>query len=673
MENRPRRAPLDLLVAVLLGAASFALYAVTLAPTVLVGDGGEFQFVPYLLGVAHPTGYPLYTVLGWLWSHLLPLGDVAYRMNLFSALWAALAVALLYPLTRSLLRQVFPSLSLLIRRLIAVVAAITFAVMPTLWSQAIIAEVYGLHAFFVVLVFYLLLLWGEGRQPKHLLLAALAFGLSMTHHSTTVLLVPAILVYLLLVDRRVFLDWRLLLKCVLLLLVPLLLYLYIPLRAPQTPYLRLSLTEGSELVLYENTLANLVNFVTGGPFGSSVDFSVDLGERLAMSWGFLRQEVSWAGLILALIGVVGLAAGIPKPGFERDSAADGAGRLAVLALTGLAYVVAVAFNLVYTIGDIFVMYIPSYLIVVLWMAVALAMGASLVRKSRAAGPALILLFLALPIGLLVSNYADLDQSGNTGARTGWETLLAEPAPSGSILLSNDRNEIMPMWYFQYVDGQRTDLLGLYPQITVDYPTLGHVLDLALSTGRPVYLIKEMPGIEIKVEAEPEGEMWRIHGPSAHGEPAYPNHAVLGDAMALVGHDRQPENPLPGDTMQVSLIWEALRPVDTVYHSYLHLQDAGGQTVTQSDRQPGGVYYPTSVWQPGERLRDDHLLRIPSDAPQGVYRIVAGMYALGADGTLQALGEPVVIGQVSLGAGALLAPGEAGQSLSPFSAAMVGSL
>ncbi|NIV36069.1 MAG: membrane protein, partial [Anaerolineae bacterium] len=57
MENRPRRAPLDLLVAVLLGAASFALYAVTLAPTVLVGDGGEFQFVPYLLGVAHPTGY----------------------------------------------------------------------------------------------------------------------------------------------------------------------------------------------------------------------------------------------------------------------------------------------------------------------------------------------------------------------------------------------------------------------------------------------------------------------------------------------------------------------------------------------------------------------------------------------------------------------------------------
>ena len=228
----------------------------------------------------------------------------------------------------------------------------------------------------------------------------------------------------------------------------------------------------------------------------------------------------------------------------------------------------------------------------------------------------------------------LDQSDNTGARSRWETLLAERLPSGAILISNDRNEIMPMWYFQYVDGLRTDLLGLFPQITADYSTLGHVLDLALSTGRPVYLIKEMPGIEIRVEAEAEGKLWRVDGPAADAEPAYSSDAVLGDAVALVGHDRWPEKPLPGETVQVSLVWEALRPMDTVYHSFVHLQDPSGQTVTQSDRQPGGVYYPTTIWQPGERLRDDHLLRIPADAPQGIYRIVAGMYALSEDGALQ---------------------------------------
>ena len=84
--------------------------------------------------------------------------------------------------------------------------------------------------------------------------------------------------------------------------MPLLLYLYIPLRAPHTPYLRQPLAEGRDLVLYENSAANLLDFVTGGPFGGSVDFSVNLGERLAMAWGFLRGEVGWVGVLLALVG-----------------------------------------------------------------------------------------------------------------------------------------------------------------------------------------------------------------------------------------------------------------------------------------------------------------------------------------------------------------------------------
>ena len=664
MDDAPRRARLDLLIAVLLGAASFALYAVTLAPTVLAGDGGEFQFVPYLLGVAHPTGYPLYTILGWLWSHLLPVGDVAYRMNLFSAFWASLAVALLYPLTRSLLRQVFPALSPSIRRLIGVVASITFAVTPTLWSQAVIAEVYGLHIFFVVLIFYLLLAWGEVRQPRYLLLSALAFGLGLAHHSTTVLLAPAILVYIVLIDWRVFLDWQLLLKCLVLLLGPLVLYLYIPLRAPHTPYLRLPLAEGRDLVLYENTLPNLVDFVMGGPFSGSVDFSVNLGERLNMTWNLLRNEVSLTGVTLALVGVMGLATGVPATGMASQEAATGSRRrhLAVLALTCLAYLASVSFNLVYTIGDIFVMYIPSYLMICLWIAVAAGMVASLVRRSRAASVGLVLLFLALPLGLLVSNVDALDQSDNTAARTGWEALLAEPLPPDAILISNDRNEIMPMWYFQYVDGTRPDLLGLFPLVTPDYPTVGNVLDLALSTGRPVYLIKEMPGIEIKVSVEPEGLLWRVLGPAAPAEPALVRNDLLDDAMNLVGYDLLPRTPGPGDAMQISLIWEALRPLDTVYHSYVHLLDADGERVAQSDRQPGGVHYPTTLWQPGERLRDDHWLEIPADAPPGVYRIIAGMYAFTEDGNLQPLGEPVTIGQLDVSLGTSAKKAASGQPL-----------
>lgn len=651
MSASPRSRLADLVIAALLGGAAFVLYTLTLAPSVLAGDGGEFQIVPYLLGVAHPTGYPLYCLLGWAWSHLLPLSDpsstsglgVAYRMNLFSAFWAALAVGLLYPTARTLLRQALPALSPPVHRLLAALVAATFAVTPTLWSQAIIAEVYGLHTFFVVLLLYLVLTWGERAGngiPAHglLLLAAGCFGLSLAHHSTTLLLAPALVACVWLTDRRALCDWRRVgMPALLLVLVPLLLYLYIPLRAPHTPYLRQPLTPGHELVLYENTLPNLLSFVTGGPFGGSVDFSVDLGARLAQAWSFLLNEVSWVGAALALIGLVRLA-------LSR--------RWALLAVTGLACVAVVAFNLVYTIGDIFVLYIPAFLIVVLWMGVGAGSLLEICKSANAqitalARAAILLASVVLPGWMAVARYADVDQSQNTQARSGWEAILAEPLPPDAVLVSNDRNDIMPLWYLQYVDRVRPDLMGLYPLVTPEYPTLGHVLDLALSTGRPVYLIKEMPGVEVKVRVEAEGRLWRVLGPAAEGEPGQRSGARLGDVMALVGYDWSPRSPRPGEVLHVRLTWEALRPLEREYHTFVHLLDAEGQKAAQSDRQPGGVYYPTTLWQPGERLRDEHALTIPADAAPGVYQLLVGMYAFAEDGSLEPLGEPVITGEVAI--------------------------
>ena len=72
------------------------VYLLTLAPGVLGGDAGEYQFVPYILSMAHPTGTPIYILLGKLWSSL-PFGpSVAWRMNLLSAVSAALATVTVY-------------------------------------------------------------------------------------------------------------------------------------------------------------------------------------------------------------------------------------------------------------------------------------------------------------------------------------------------------------------------------------------------------------------------------------------------------------------------------------------------------------------------------------------------------------------------------------------------
>jgi hypothetical protein len=276
---------------------------------------------------------------------------------------------------------------------------------------------------------------------------------------------------------------------------------------------------------------------------------------------------------------------------------------------------------------------------------------------------LVVPFFALPVWMAVTHYAGVDQSRNTRARTRWEAILGEPLPPDAVLVSDDRNNIMPMWYFQYVGDEeplRPDLLGLFPLITPDQATLGHVLDLALSTGRPVYLIKEMPGVEVKVETEAEGRLWRVLGPAVDGEPAYPRSIELDRAVALTGYDRVPHSPRPGDTLQVSLYWEALQTLGVDYHTFVHLLDDGGRAVAQSDQQPGGVYYPTSLWRPGERLRDDHFLTVPTGTPDGVYDLLAGMYALGGAGQLELLGEPAVIGSAGVKTGVRTEPGPIGR-------------
>lgn len=139
--ERVRALPQAPLVTLLTLIGSFALYARTAAPSVLSGDGGEFQFTAYLLGVAHPTGYPLYVLLGKLMT-LLPIGDIAYRVTLTSALMGAGTVAVLALLVLRVTRCM----------LAALIAAVALAVAPGMWHLSTIAEVYTLNTLFLSLL-----------------------------------------------------------------------------------------------------------------------------------------------------------------------------------------------------------------------------------------------------------------------------------------------------------------------------------------------------------------------------------------------------------------------------------------------------------------------------------------------------------------------------------------
>jgi hypothetical protein len=213
--------------AVLLGAALVVLfgvlYAGTLAPTVLpygapdTLDSPMLQAEVSVLGIGHPTGYPTYMMLTHLFTYL-PIGDPAYGINLASAVFGVAAVLVIY----------LAGLRLCRRAVAAAAGALAFGLSDAFWGQAVISEVYTLEALLVALVILALLVWRDTRAERYLLLSAFLVGLSLPHHLTSVLLVPAAPAFVVLTERSVFSKVGLILKSLGLFLFGLLPFLYPP-------------------------------------------------------------------------------------------------------------------------------------------------------------------------------------------------------------------------------------------------------------------------------------------------------------------------------------------------------------------------------------------------------------------------------------------------------------
>ncbi|MCC9076232.1 DUF2723 domain-containing protein [Litorilinea aerophila] len=630
----------DRQIVLLLMAATLALYVRMAAPDMLPGDSGEFQFAAWRLGLAHPTGYPLYLLLGSAWQHLLAvLGlNPAAALNLFSGVVGALAVGQLYRLMYYWLDG--PAA---LRRATALFVAAYFAVNPTFWSQNLIAEVYTLHALFVLLI----LLAVPGLEaipparkrkrpiittPRLVGLAGLV-GLSLTHHAMTLLWIPPLLLALWLLDGRWWRSWGLL-AAVGAGLAPLVLYLYIPLRSGPTasPWYHQRL-DGSVLSLYRGDWASFLDFVTGRSisvgFKGAAEALAGLGDA-AFLW---RLHFGWPGLVLMALGLLALAR---------------SGRRPLLALTVTYALLQQLFNLFYNIGDILVYYIPLYLVATLWIGFgvhSLAAGHWLpgarpsepqdppqAQDSAGAGgrPSPGFLFGLLAIGLACllplqqwRAYAGiLDQSQMRSTRQQWEQILAAQPPANAILVSNDRNEIVPLFYLQAVEGRAQGMTGLFPLIMPDprFADIGATLDTALAEGgeRPVYLIKAMPGLAVKYELMPgPGPLVQVIGPVT-AEPARPVMRELGP-LTLLGYTWTEQ----GDQVTIRLFWRVDQRLPGDFTTTVQLLDDRGDKLAQHDAPPGDVYYPTSLWKPGEVLTEAHAL--PLDAARQARSLLVGLY------------------------------------------------
>jgi len=182
---------LDIIFACLIGALSLALYIRTLAPSVLYGDISEFQTLSYTLGMTHPSGYPTQIMIGKFFT-FLPFGDIAYRVNLMSAFFGALAVANVYLIVRLMGGW----------RVAGLLASFALSVSVFYWRRMIIAESYGPAAGMLSVVWLAVLLWRQTDKWGWLFLAGLAGGLSVGIHSTVVMTSTSVLTYMLLTAHK---------------------------------------------------------------------------------------------------------------------------------------------------------------------------------------------------------------------------------------------------------------------------------------------------------------------------------------------------------------------------------------------------------------------------------------------------------------------------------------
>ncbi|MFH1066505.1 MAG: DUF2723 domain-containing protein [bacterium] len=210
----------DWLVAGLSALVSFAIYVYTAAPNVTLEDSGELITAAQHFGVPHPTGYPLWTLGAWLFT-LLPLGNAAWEVNLFSGFCGALAVglvALLLNNSCNWLLQKFPQgqdendetvsfqhwdMRYAVSFLISLTFSLAFALSESMWTQCVIAEVYALHALLAMLFVCALYRWLHLPERIEPFITVIFFyTLGWSNHHLILAFTPVPLVLMVLLGKR---------------------------------------------------------------------------------------------------------------------------------------------------------------------------------------------------------------------------------------------------------------------------------------------------------------------------------------------------------------------------------------------------------------------------------------------------------------------------------------
>jgi hypothetical protein len=608
---------------------TFALYVVTLAPSVVPGDPGEYQFIPHILGIAHPPGYAFFTILAKAWTSIVRIGSVAYRSNLLAAAAGAWTVVMVYGMVWSLWEpgikrhrrkagqaqldaepnrlskspDSWVGSHAFARAIPGLFAAAILATSADLWQHSIHANSHIVSAALSATTLFSGLRWWSTGRDRWLYLFAFLAALGVTHHPLLAISAPAYVVFVLAVDPWLLLDLRRLGAIVLALLLGLTVFLYLPLRAGATPF-----GPSPELD------AIIGHATARGIRGNLFHFGLaDQPVRIRVFLELLRLQFAPLTLILSLLGIVWLAWRRRRP----------------FLLLGLALLLNLGF-IINTVQDVMAYLMLPFTVIAVFAGAGthglLCEGQAPLRDRRwrvaalagltvilALGPLLSIVHVTPRISLreyhLADDYVDavFEQFSEKG--------------EGAILLA-PWEALTPLYYAEHVEGRRLDPADVKP-VFVASGTANPWVEFVWKNidAGPIYLVDYRPQVTAEgFRLRPVGDwpFYRLEPPPATSMPQVPHplDAWADDTIHLHGFDLDRTSLHEGETAYLTLFMSTPKELTDYYLPYLKLGDRTYRWTTDSRLN-------TPWWQPDEVVVERFPVTVPFGTPPGDHPLALG--------------------------------------------------
>ncbi len=577
-------------------AATLALYVSTLAPGVLPADSGEFQLAGAVLGIAHPPGYALYTMLGRLFT-LIPLNNAAWRVNLFGAACGALTLAVVARAVRGATGS----------NLAALAAAAMLGLSTTFWAQSTTANIRSLTALFTALIIMTALRWGARPTRGRLAACAAVFGLGVGHHASLGFLALPLGLYILAVQPR--LLWRpsQWWPALLALAASLLPLAYLPIRSQMgAPF------DADPIRSWADFWAHI----------SAAGFRDDMLHY--RTWAELAPRLRvWLAILALQFGPILPVAALLSP------LAMGQRNWRAIALLLGVWAVNSAAALTYRAPQTVEYLLPSY--VALAVLLGCGLGMWLGFQPRRALPNLLAAALLLLAGWNgIQNYASYQALSRDTSAGDEATAILQDAPENALILAG-WHQATVYWYLQQVEGLRPDVevQYVYPEGATpnEQVWLGRVAEAIAA--RPVIVTNRYHAYEGSPYTwVPFHTAWLARlapldeapaGISARGASFVDPAEEAADGIRLLGYQLDAADLAPGEDLSLRVYWQPEGALSRDYTAFVQLVGPEG-VVGQGD-----LAQPTRTYGAGEVRVDAYRFPLLLHAQPGEYQLIAGFY------------------------------------------------